>query len=333
MSRCLSMIIRNESAVLTRCLNSVVPHVTHYAIVDTGSEDSTVEMALACLRGLEGKLMTTSWNDNFSFHRNQALELAQTVLGPAGGQIMFIDADEHFSGNLGTLSSDDTSAAHAWNWWAHDGDFRYRKLGLVDSACAKSWHGTRHEWLDLRARCQVSYIETGHIEYGHDGARRRDAAALLNDLGHLACDTYNERKTARDHYFYARTLEALGWYQEAVQQYHVASSLSEPGSDENWQSLWGRARASSAISNSPSHIAADAYFAAHLADNSRAEPVLALAKIAYMQAQFCEALALAKYARSCPFPTDTSMYDHSAYTWRADELIFNAQSQLFLPSI
>ena len=38
---CLNMIVRDESAVIERCLASVRPHVDHWVIVDTGSVDDT----------------------------------------------------------------------------------------------------------------------------------------------------------------------------------------------------------------------------------------------------------------------------------------------------
>ena len=47
----LAMIVRNEAHVINRCLDSVRPYVTHWAIVDTGSTDGTAELA-ATLEGV-----------------------------------------------------------------------------------------------------------------------------------------------------------------------------------------------------------------------------------------------------------------------------------------
>ena len=38
---CLCMIVKNESKVIKRCLDSVMPIITAYCIVDTGSTDGT----------------------------------------------------------------------------------------------------------------------------------------------------------------------------------------------------------------------------------------------------------------------------------------------------
>ena len=38
---CLNMIVKNESAIIERCLNSLVNQIDYWVIVDTGSTDNT----------------------------------------------------------------------------------------------------------------------------------------------------------------------------------------------------------------------------------------------------------------------------------------------------
>ena len=320
MNICLSMIVRNESAVIRRCLRSISPHVTHYAIVDTGSIDATIDIVRSCLKALQGHVRVEEWSDDFSVHRNQALALAKEVLGPAGGKILFMDADEVFVGDLNFLSSRDCDLEDAWQWWVEDGDYRYRKLGVVKSSSALGWIASRHEWLDISQNSRVGFVADGHVKYGHDGARGKDANSLIADLSQLTNES-KEPDTARRHFFVARTLEALGRNAEAVKEYELTASLTEASGDEHWQAVWGKARSISAIPDESPKLKAEAYFAAHTANPMRAEPVLALAVLAYQLGQFVEALKMATYARQCRLPQDTAIYDHSAYTWRADELI------------
>ena len=40
----LCMIVRNEAAVIARCLDSALPHVDGYLISDTGSADNTIDL-------------------------------------------------------------------------------------------------------------------------------------------------------------------------------------------------------------------------------------------------------------------------------------------------
>ncbi|MFZ3101130.1 MAG: glycosyltransferase [Desulfitobacteriaceae bacterium] len=83
----LCMIVKNEEQNLSRCLNSIVGLVHEIIIVDTGSTDSTCEIA----RQYGAMIHHLPWNDNFSDARNASLALAQ------GEWILFLDADEELS--------------------------------------------------------------------------------------------------------------------------------------------------------------------------------------------------------------------------------------------
>ena len=80
----LCMIVRNEKALLERCLRSIKDLVDEIVIVDTGSTDGSQDMA----RGLGAKVFATSWEQNFSKPRNKSLEEAH------GRWILVLDADE-----------------------------------------------------------------------------------------------------------------------------------------------------------------------------------------------------------------------------------------------
>src|SRR5664279_2126140 len=86
---CLSMIVKNESAVIERCLRSVKPWIHAWAISDTGSSDGTQDIVRKFMADLPGELIERPWVD-FSTNRNQALELACKY----GDYALIIDADE-----------------------------------------------------------------------------------------------------------------------------------------------------------------------------------------------------------------------------------------------
>ena len=78
------MIVKNETANLARCLQSVKDIADEIIIVDTGSEDQTVQIAQA----FTDKVFHFDWSDDFSAARNQSLKQA------TGDWILIIDADE-----------------------------------------------------------------------------------------------------------------------------------------------------------------------------------------------------------------------------------------------
>ena len=83
------MIVKNEAAVIERCLRSVRPHVQCWAIADTGSDDGTQDIIRRMMADLPGELIERPWVD-FATNRNQALDLARNY----GDYALIIDADE-----------------------------------------------------------------------------------------------------------------------------------------------------------------------------------------------------------------------------------------------
>lgn len=65
----LNMIVKNEGKVLSRCLSSVIDIVDEIIIVDTGSDDDTMEIA----KSYGAKIYTYPWKNNFADARNYSL--------------------------------------------------------------------------------------------------------------------------------------------------------------------------------------------------------------------------------------------------------------------
>ena len=80
----LCMIVKNESKVLSRCLDSVADLVDEIVIVDTGSTDDTVAIA----RLYTDRVYDFKWIDDFSAARNYAFSLCEC------DYIYSADADE-----------------------------------------------------------------------------------------------------------------------------------------------------------------------------------------------------------------------------------------------
>jgi glycosyltransferase involved in cell wall biosynthesis len=74
MSIGLCMIVKDEAAVIERCLATIRPHIDHWTIVDSGSTDGTQKIIRAILDDLPGDLHERPWYD-FGTNRTEALEL------------------------------------------------------------------------------------------------------------------------------------------------------------------------------------------------------------------------------------------------------------------
>lgn len=83
------MIAKNEEKNIEMCINSYKSIVDEMIVVDTGSEDNTVEIA----KGLGAKVYFFDWINDFAAAKNYALDRAK------GDWIIFLDADEYFDVN------------------------------------------------------------------------------------------------------------------------------------------------------------------------------------------------------------------------------------------
>ena len=88
---CLVMIVKNESAVIRRCLDSVAKYINHWVIVDTGSTDGTQDIIKDHMDslGIPGTLFKKEWKD-YGTNRTESLQLAAGLCDYR----LVIDADD-----------------------------------------------------------------------------------------------------------------------------------------------------------------------------------------------------------------------------------------------
>ncbi|WP_163859567.1 glycosyltransferase [Paenibacillus elgii] len=89
----LCMIARNEADNIERCIRSALTVAEEIIIVDTGSQDDTVERCIA----LGARVIEHPWNDNFAEARNKGIEIA------SGKWVLWMDADEELDASAAQL--------------------------------------------------------------------------------------------------------------------------------------------------------------------------------------------------------------------------------------
>ncbi|MGC8464643.1 MAG: glycosyltransferase [Acidimicrobiales bacterium] len=82
-----AMIVRDEERYLGACLKSICEVVDEIVIVDTGSQDSSVQIA----QSYGARVVHHSWNDDFSEARNVSLDNVDAEW------VLYIDADERLN--------------------------------------------------------------------------------------------------------------------------------------------------------------------------------------------------------------------------------------------
>ena len=172
---CLNMIVKDESRVITRCLDSVIPIIDYWVIVDTGSTDGTQEIIKKHLKDIPGKLYERPWK-NFGENRSEAFELAKGK----GDYILFMDADD-------TLEFQDGEHLPAltldlYNMWRGTKGFSYQKPQLVRGNLPWKWVGVTHEYLDCGQSYTSGILKEVRYVSGDGGASTYDPNKFLKNV-------------------------------------------------------------------------------------------------------------------------------------------------------
>lgn len=181
----ISMIMKNEERYILDCLRSIKDVADEIVIVDTGSTDRTIELAVrfAAKEKVSLKLYHYSWNNNFAEARNFSL------LRCSGNWILYIDADERLSPySVETINAiksiDDKYAYH----------LQVRSLGNIQTVVRSP---------RLFRNSKEVYFENGiHEQIGPSLLRQKYkfflSSAIINHIGYDISDAALRQKAERN---------------------------------------------------------------------------------------------------------------------------------------
>ncbi len=133
------MIVRNEEKFLGGCLASIKDVVDEIIVVDTGSNDSTKEIALE----YGARVFDFPWNGDFAAARNEALSHCR------GQWVLYIDADERLrpidKSYIGEILSDVGKVAYTVMFYPIVGYTAYREYRIFRSDPRIRFEGVIHE--------------------------------------------------------------------------------------------------------------------------------------------------------------------------------------------
>lgn len=209
---CLNMIVKNEKAVIERCLNSVKPFIDYWVIVDTGSTDGTQELIEKCMAGIPGELHESEWV-NFEVNRNEALELAKAH----GDYLMFIDADEYIKADEGFKLPHLDSEMYCIK--SRCEGLAFGRVQFAKSEPELRWKDVLHEYLDLPGCKGPGLIKGIENISTTEGARSKDPAKLLRDAMVLEEELANDPENARYRFYLAQSYRCHGDKEMALENY------------------------------------------------------------------------------------------------------------------
>lgn len=207
----LCMIVKNEEEVLARCLDSVQGLTDEIVIVDTGSQDATIQTA----KRYTDLVYPYRWNFDFAAARNYAFSLA------SADYILWLDADdvllEKDRNALLALKKKLDGSVNAYFLrydaaFDEDGNavmyfFRER---IVKRECGFVWQGRVHETLCVAppVRCEAGIAVT------HKRGARKERGRNLFIFARMFAD--GTMPDDRQKYYFARELCDNGLYDTAA---------------------------------------------------------------------------------------------------------------------
>jgi glycosyltransferase involved in cell wall biosynthesis len=222
----LCMIVRDEEAVIGRCLNSIKDAVDEIIIVDTGSTDKTIQICSM----IGATVYTYVWNDDFSAARNYAFSLATKDL------IMWLDADDIVEPNevarIIKLKNNFPQMVNVINMlyqtsFDENGiaTFEFLRERMFRRSLGPKWVGAVHEVVECPGPSLDIDIKIKHNKVKEpDRNRNLRIFELQKSKGLLV--------SPRDRFYYARELMYNRRFQEAIDELEDFL-LDEKGWKEN----------------------------------------------------------------------------------------------------
>jgi glycosyltransferase involved in cell wall biosynthesis len=223
---CLTMIVKDEAAIITRGLDSILPYITHYAICDTGSTDSTVEVVEEYMKrhSIEGKVFKHPWK-NFGHNRTLALEASRQIC-PTGWSWM-LDADDTIDGNLPKdfLSNFPDPTVNGFSLTIKQGGSTYRRTQLFRNDTKWRYERSLHEFPTCDAPKIADMPSVIWNNSCREGARNKDPLKYRKDAEVLMDDLAKYPNDPRTLFYIANSWRDAGNREKAIKYYHRRAAL------------------------------------------------------------------------------------------------------------
>ena len=254
---CLNMIVKNESAILRRLLESVLPLIDSYCICDTGSTDDTIEIIETFFKdnNIPGQVVEEPFQD-FGYNRTFALQ--QCVNLENADYLLLLDADMVLK--FGTdFSIPDFKASltkDAYHIFQGSEVFFYKNVRLLKNNPEFSYWGVTHEYVKTLPTSVYEDIDKSMLfidDIGDGGSKTnkflRDIELLQRGLEELPNNdryTFYLANSYKDSHQYENAIDAYkkrieigGWIEETWFSYYcIGKCYRELGQMESAIYYW-----------------------------------------------------------------------------------------------
>lgn len=216
------MIVRNEQAIIERCLLAVTPYIDCYIICDTGSSDDTVNVIKRFFdaRGIPGEIPTTTFQ-NFGQARNEALDTARSS-SMEFDYLLFCDADMELMVINPDFKARLTAPAYLMPQRNPESSLQYFNLRLVHRSVKSHYQGVTHEYLDIHGAAQDRLLDAWYLDHAA-GANRVNK--YERDIQLLSKALRTDKSNARNVFYLAQSYRDAGQLRQALSAYDQRAAM------------------------------------------------------------------------------------------------------------
>ena len=215
------MIVKNESKIITRLLDSVIGIIDHYVICDTGSTDATKEIIQEYFskKTITGKIVETPFV-NFGETRTYALK--QCFGETNSDYILLLDADMKIviSPQFDSVVFKQTLTNDSYFITQGSEQLQYKNLRLIKNDGTFFYSGVTHEYIGSSRHFSKDTISMQNIyiyDIG-DGGSKHDK--FQRDIQLLTEGIKQEPNNERYMFYLANSYKDSGEYEKAIEYYN-----------------------------------------------------------------------------------------------------------------
>lgn len=304
----LILMVRNESKILERCLEALKDVVDAFCIHDTGSTDTTMDIAREFLQEHSGSLTTSEWK-NFGYNRSKSFDAAKDFVESVGWNPketygLLLDADMVFV--CGTLRQE-TLTDIGYTLIQYNGNLEYPNCRLVRMDYAWKCLGVTHEYWDGVTTPLPKSV--GYIQDMNDGGCKSDK--FERDARLLEAGLKEDPTNPRYMFYLGQTYNAIGRLPDAIEMYK--KRINAGGwFEEIWFSHYMIGKTYLSMKD---YVRFESWMLrAHQYRPERAEALYALAKHFREVGDHYKAYGYMQKGRRIPKPTDSLFVENDVYT-------------------
>ncbi|MFC0525416.1 glycosyltransferase [Pontibacillus salicampi] len=216
----LCMIVKDEEQFLETCLENAKNQVDEIIIVDTGSSDSTIQIASR----YTDNIYTFTWNNDFAEARNFSIRKATSE------HILILDADEYINDEI-TIKDyvDDVNDVYSVgivNFGSNGATFSHEAHRLFRNNIGLTYYGKLHEDIMVSENHRLGFLPSAiyHVGYRDDVITKKDKR---NRNSTILQEEVKENRSGFNLYNLGKEYRLTGEYEKAIEVYKEAYSKSK----------------------------------------------------------------------------------------------------------